>query len=156
MRMKPFGIPTERPAGMVRPSLDKPPAESGPPTVGYAAVLERDPDGLPSRLHLPGPTAAPEVSLFVGRTWAARVYADGRIGLGGDAGDVLGAVVPGSKIIAALDSAGRVLALNASCRPKRRSATPGRMTTRAAADPYRHDPNELLYSGLAGKVLRVT
>jgi hypothetical protein len=158
VKMKAFGIPPERPTPVPQP----PPVDKGQATVGYAAVLERDPDGLPSRLHLPGPTAAPEISLFVGRTWAARVYADGRIGLGGDAGDALAAVGPGVRIVAATDAAGRVLALSAVAKPP---TGRGRASTRArqasTAPPgrpggrYDPDPGELLYSGAHGRILSV-
>jgi hypothetical protein len=150
VKMKAFGIPPERPTPVPQP----PPVDKGQATVGYAAVLERDPDGLPSRLHLPGPTAAPEIGLFVDGKWAGGVDASGRVRLGNDVGDVLGAVVPGSKLIAALDSAGRILALSAVCKPKRRSAVPGRLATRGT-DPYRHDPNELLISAHVGRIVDV-
>jgi hypothetical protein len=116
---------------------------------------------LPSTLILPGEIVGKEVALYVDVPgsrrvqWACRVLPDGRIGLGGDAGDALGAVGPGARIVAACDPQGRVLSLTALCRPKRRSAVPGRLTTRAAGD-LEHDPGELLYSGHAGKVLKVT
>jgi hypothetical protein len=156
MRMKPFGVsPPERPT-----PVPEPPPDTGPATE-YAVVAARDPDGLPSRLILPGPIAGQEVALYVDVPgsrrvqWAARVLADGTVGLGNDAGDALASVRPGTKIVAACDSAGRVLALTAVCKPKRRSAATERVTTRAA-DDLEHRPHELLYSGAAGKVLKVS
>jgi len=106
-------------------SVPPPEPEAAPSreTVGRAIVSQRDGKGVPTRLGLPGCLAGKQVALFVrtpdGTRWAGAVGPDGAITR--DLRDKtdprpreLKKIVPGSRITAALDSAGRVLALVAS------------------------------------------
>ena len=100
-----------------------PPEPEAPPsreTVGRAVVSQRDVAGVPTKLGLPGCLATPQVALFVrtpdGTRWASAVGPDGAITRDlRDKTDTrpreLKKIVPGSRITAALDGAGRVLAL---------------------------------------------
>lgn len=167
MKMRPLGA---SPAPAWTP-LDAPPRQPAPQprptTTAHAIVADRDADGLPSKLVLPGPPVADRIHMFVDvpgtprAQWAAHVLRDGSVRLGNDVGEVLAAVRPGTPIIAACDSAGRILALTARVAPtgstqeRQRPATPSRGRTRPS-DPYRHDPHEVLISGTVGRVLSVT
>lgn len=169
MKMVPLGAASPRPA-MTAP-MD-PPAASRPRTVSYARVEARGPKGVPVRLALPGVLAAERVQLYVqwpdGKpAWAAEVTRGGELvgsrGLGIPARErELSLITPAVKIVAATDSSGRVLALQALARlpdpgkPKRRSAAPSRRTINRSRDPYEHDPNEVIIAGAAGRVLKVT
>jgi hypothetical protein len=131
----------------------------------YAAVAERDPQGIPTRLALPGKLAGKQVGLYIGRDWVAGVGPGGHVTHDFRHGssprrDELAKLRPGTKIIAVTDRQGRVLALGALPKskgkvgappPKQRSATLAR-----SSDAHAHDPNELFYSGSLGRVVRVT
>jgi hypothetical protein len=107
-----------------------PPAERPEPkpreTVGHAVVEARDPRGRPTRLALPGALAGKRATLYVqdarGRpAWCAEVDELGRVvgqlpgpGSEGPRERELARITPGTKITAALDSSGRVLALMAT------------------------------------------
>jgi hypothetical protein len=167
--MRPLGVGTARPV-MAAPA--DPPAASRPPrTVSYARVEARDPKGVPVRLALPGALAADRVQLYVqwpdGKpAWAAEVTRDGEV-VGSRGSGIpqrereLSLITPATKIIAATDSSGRVLALQALARlpepskPKRRSAAPARTINRSR-DPYEHDPNEVIISGAVGRVIGIS
>jgi hypothetical protein len=168
MKMRPLApAPAAQPVGTVRPATDKPPAESGPPR-RYAGVGERDAAGIPTRLELPADLAAHEIALYARRPdgstiWLADVRRDGAVKGDGQRDAMLAALRPGVRIVATPDPSGRIIALSAmavvrAAAPapsRRRSATPERVTTRAAADPYEHRPHELCISG-GGRVLRVS
>ena len=131
-----------------------------PETVGYARVAARDANGRPTHIALPGPLAADRVALFVGDLWAAEVLPSGELVHDPDRLDLLDALEPGVRIIAAtVPSTGRVLCLNtvgAKVRGKapQRRAAPSRTAMRSA-DALEHNPHEVFISGHAGKVLRV-
>jgi hypothetical protein len=166
VKSRALGTGTARPVTAPQTS---PPA-SRPRTVSYARVEARDPKGVPVRLALPGALAAERVQLYVqwpdgSPAWAAEVTRDGEL-VGGRGSGIpprereLSLITPATKIVAAVDPAGRVLALQALARlpdpskAKRRSAAPSRTINRSR-DPYEHDPNELIISGAAGRVLKV-
>jgi hypothetical protein len=119
MKARALGAPSRPVVGHLSPAAPTPVAVD---PVGYAIVAERDPKGVPTRIGLPGPLAARQVSLFVdgprGRFWAGAVIDDGRIthdfqnGATPVAAD-LARIKPGTKIIAARDPGGRVIALTA-------------------------------------------
>lgn len=141
------------------------PAAPSSPPVEHAVVAARDDDGVPSRFILPGPLVGDAVSIIVelGRggeaAWAGRVQADGTVQLGADAGDVLATVPRGTPFVAATDSSGRVLALAArapAAAVSKLLRRPVPRTRGRSSDPLEHNPHELLYSGAAGRVLRVT
>jgi hypothetical protein len=123
MKMRPLGTPARPVVLGDLPATAPAPAPAPVDPVGYAVVSERDKDGVPTRIGLPGPLAARQVPLFVhgprGRFWAGAVIDDGRItfdfknGAGPEKSD-LARIRPGTRIIAATGPDGRVIALTAA------------------------------------------
>jgi hypothetical protein len=139
------------------------PARSAPPR-RYAAIVARTPEGLPAKIQLPGPPAAKVVGLY-GKlpsgysTWLADIQPDGTVKSDGTRNDALALLGPGSTLVAATDPRGRVLSVG-SIPGVRPAASKGKVRTRSAAGGsesarYEVDPNELLISGTAGRVIRV-
>ncbi len=120
MKLRPLGTGPAHPA--TAQQIPLPPAARAIDPVGYARVAERDKDGVPTCLGLPGPLAARPAPLYVegprGRFWAGAVIEDGRItfdfrnGADPEKRD-LARIRPGTKIIAARDPHGRVISLTA-------------------------------------------
>jgi hypothetical protein len=121
-----------------------------------AAVVERMPDGRPSRLALPGRPPTSWAGLYLRsssghQVHVATVDASGRIrpdDLGGQA--ALARLGPGSRFVAAVDGRGRVVAV-AGIAPKEPRAK--RKAETRSTDRYAHDPHEVFIAGSAGWVL---
>ena len=93
----------------------------------YAAVEARDGKGCPTRIALPGPSAARRIPLYVqwrdGKpAWAGEVAPTGEVVDSGPAvwqkkrKDALSTIRPGTRILAITDPSGQVLALQAMSR----------------------------------------
>jgi hypothetical protein len=146
------------------------PQAKGPPPVRYAAVAERDRDGIVTRLALPGPTAGGRVALMseVAGGWIRTgwVESDGTVR---PAPDLAPDLPPGVKLLAPTDPRGRVVLIQALMQAPR--AAPAKLARRSAPPPPRRAATgketwapgsqgmtadgELFYSGHAGSVLRV-
>lgn len=165
MRMVAHGVAPARRAPML-PSERAPAAPSGPPRL-YAVVAVRDANGIPTDIALPGPLVGERVRLFVGLDCAGWVHSSGVVQSPERDEDLLGRIQPGTRIVAATDSAGRVLALSTvgarlPAASQKRAAAPVR--TRAV-DPMLPEywsrngastgKGELFFSGGNGRILDV-
>lgn len=122
MKIRALGTATPQLANLASSPAPAERASAPVPARVCAAVIERDAQGVPTRLSLPGPLAERQVSLYVrgpnGPLWAAAVIDDGRIchdfrsGSSPDKHE-LARIRPGTKIVASCDMAGRVIALGA-------------------------------------------
>jgi hypothetical protein len=162
MKMIPLGTAAARPAPATTVPTEQQ-AQEAPPIL-YAAVLDRDRDGIVTRLHLPGPTAKGSVPLlsptedgsWIQSGWVAN---DGSVRV---TPDLVPDIPAGTKLLAPTDPRGRVLLVQVMVR-QTPSRAPSRPTLRSApppslarsADPYAHDPREVLIAGIGGGVLRV-
>jgi hypothetical protein len=150
----------------VVPVSDPPQARPAAPPTTYAAVEARDPQGRPARIAMPAPAAAERTPLYVqhwsgGPRWAGDITVDGEVLQDPMAPceRELDLIRPGVKLLAPTDSRGRIVAVMAQARMPAPGSKPrlraSRTVVRSAAEPYAVDPNELLYSGAVGRVLRV-
>jgi hypothetical protein len=145
--------------------VQKPPM----PPPRYATIVSRTPAGLPAKIQLPGPPAAKVTGLY-GKlpsgysTWLADIQPDGTVKSDGTRNDALALLGPGSTLVAATDPRGRVLSVG-SIPGVRPAASKGKVRTRSSAatrdgsesaDRYEVDPHELLTSGAAGRVVRIS
>jgi hypothetical protein len=132
MKMVALGAPAPRP--YAPPEPEPRPAPASP--ILYAAVEARDAQGRPTRVSLPGPVAGGRCGLYgPGGRWAAHVHSDGTVRSDGTRDDILAAIRPGVRIVAACDPSGRILALGAVARrhepgKTKQSAAPSRTFTR--------------------------
>jgi hypothetical protein len=169
MRTRHLAVPTPaQPAEQAAPQT--PAADAPPDPVKYAVVAERDAKGRPTALALPGRLAGPRAGLYIRSAtgaviWAADILPGGALRVDKTRVDLLRQVKPGTTIVAATDPGGRVISLTALCemdpagtkaKPQLR-AEPDTVTrsTAAGADRYAHNPDELLRSGVAGRIIGV-
>jgi hypothetical protein len=143
---------------------DTPPADPRPDPVGYAAVLGRDSEGTIKELALPGPIAGNSIPLTI-RTACGGAIQVGWIDTRGKVRsfrDLTANIPPGTKLLAPTTPDGRVVGVYALT-PREPPRAPGTVTRRTGApaararsgDKHAHDPTELMYSGVGGKVLSV-
>lgn len=165
MRMRAFG---HSPAPVWTP-LDTSPRQeqSRPETIQYARILERDRDGVVTRLILPGPTAGNSVPYSI-RTVDGSALRMGSIAADGHlrpdpAMRSFANIEAGTTLVATTTADGRVLGVVALLpQPAPRASGAVNRRSRAGAAPvrssdrYAHDPTELLIAGAGGRVIRVT
>jgi hypothetical protein len=109
--------------GQTAPEPEKPPAPAQeparPPPARYARVVERDPEGRATKIHLPGPAASGNKTPLFGPTrggynvWVADVEPDGTLKSDGSRSDLLKMLTPGTRLVASVDATGRVIAVAA-------------------------------------------
>lgn len=154
--------------GEAREKAATAPAIRRPPTpVQYARILERDRDGVIKRLILPGRTAGNSVP------YSIRTVDGSALRMGSVTADGLLRPDPAMRSFANLDAGttlvattaadGRVLGVVALLpQPAPRTSSEVTRRSRAGAAParsidrYAHDPHEVVISGHAGRVLKVT
>jgi hypothetical protein len=100
-----------KPLAGIAPAIPREPDELPAPRTRpetLAAVTDRDADGLPTRIEIPGPLAGGKVGLWVDRIWAADVLRDGTLVTDGTRGDLLAKLKPGVRLVASTTAAGVV------------------------------------------------